>query len=109
MIMVKSDVVDWPIIIISRYTHLSKATNENTLLIYGHIKPKNICTLDLGLHIVDGVKTLCLEYDGDDKFPQRCGYHELCNTLDFSFFIVDSVRDLYGRGIPTIVNNYLYK
>jgi hypothetical protein len=84
--MVRSDVVDWPIIIIDRYTHLSKPASEDTPMIYGNIELKDICTLDLGLHIVDGVQILCLAYDGDDTFPQRCGDHELCNTFDLSFF-----------------------
>jgi hypothetical protein len=53
--------------------------------------------LDLDLHIIDGVKILCLAYDEDDTFPQWCGDHDLRNTLDFSLDVVDNVKTFNGN------------
>ncbi len=59
---------------------------------YGHIQPEAIYILVLSLHNIDGVQILCLAYDEDDTFPQRCGDHELCSTFNLSFDIVDNVN-----------------
>jgi len=62
--------------------------------------------LDLGLHIIDGVETLCLAYDEEDTFPQRkCMMIMNCATPCILVLMLSIVLELYVVGVDH--DNYL--